>query len=280
MIVVAGMPIPAHVPGLAGLGGTERHVFDAKYRSPQVYSYPAMEDLQFELAARSRIADAAVALERGGADFENFKDSYANSRYWDRTGQGGFMLKRGVAPADAINDIFYNGRLYGFECAMAVIIVLYKGILDVIGAGPFNRLFGGLYLYSWEHDSDLRLITRENVPETFIGDVLYARNPDFDPKTPEWQGENLIKLGDDRYFGHGIGIGSAQYFIQSLNNNRRPGSNRSAYLMDQATYPDYPAVRRLAFPQSGMQPIPFYFGRSPDETVIRIGSRIRVIGAS
>ena len=42
------------------------------------------------------------------------------------------------------------------------------------------------------------------------GDVVYFNNPDFDPLTPQWRGENAVVLEDGTYFGHGIGIATAE----------------------------------------------------------------------
>src|SRR5690606_11785293 len=97
-------------------------------------------------------------------------------------------------PSDAIRDIFANGHLYGFECATAMIIVLYKAALDSIGEAAYNRLFANTYLYHWNVDRDLGLTT---LPESrFIpGDILYFDNPEVDPSMPQWQGENVVYMG-------------------------------------------------------------------------------------
>lgn len=144
-----------------------------------------------------------------------------------------------MRPTDAIRDIYVNGQLYGFECATAVIIVLYKAVLETIGTAAFDRLFANLYLYSWHHDSDLRLITVYGKRLAFPGDIVYFKNPDVDPEMIHWQGENAVKLNGDLYFGHGIGIMNAEGIISRLNRYRKPGSTVSAYLLDEATYPNF-----------------------------------------
>ncbi|MFV2050776.1 protein-glutamine gamma-glutamyltransferase, partial [Metabacillus sp. YM-086] len=67
------------------------------------------------------------------------------------------------------------------------------------------------------------------------GDCLYFDNPQFNPKTPQWRGENVIDLGNDLYFGHGIGIKTADGIIESLNKRRKAYATESAYLLSQVT---------------------------------------------
>ncbi|MNI44662.1 Protein-glutamine gamma-glutamyltransferase [compost metagenome] len=90
------------------------------------------------------------------------------------------------------------------------------------------------------------MITTFNANEMQAGDVVYFRNPDHDPDLPEWQGENAIKLGPDRYYGHGLGIKSAEEMITSLNKKRVPGSRTSAYLTDEALHPNFDYISTLA----------------------------------
>ena len=71
------------------------------------------------------------------------------------------------------------------------------------------------------------------------GDCRYFNNPDVDPLTPEWQGQNAIDLSGGMYYGHGIGIKTADKIIEILNHNRIQDSTTSAYLMDMATRPGF-----------------------------------------
>ncbi|SFT09595.1 protein-glutamine gamma-glutamyltransferase [Paenibacillus sp. BC26] len=196
--------------------------------------------MQFEPTLRSNIIAAARDLNSSPAGFATFKKSFCNEKYWTLTSEGGFQLRDSVMPAEAIQDIFSNGKKYGFECATAIIIVLYKAVLDTLGETPFNRLFQNLYLHSWQADSDLGLITEDAPSEkSQPGDVLYFKNPDVNPDKMEWQGENVVKLGDDLYFGHGIGIKSGEGIIASLNKRRIEDATKSAYLEDRFVYPDF-----------------------------------------
>jgi protein-glutamine gamma-glutamyltransferase len=152
-----------------------------------------------------------------------------------------------VPPSVAVADIYENGHLYAFECAGAIIILLYKAVLDAIGPAAFDRHFQNLFLRDWQYDRDMRLITTYNLNEVYHGDVLYFKNPDHDPRTPEWQGENVVVLDDNLYFGHGIGIGTGQEIIDQLNRARRPFSMVSAYLDNLVLTPDFEAIRLLAY---------------------------------
>ncbi|MBE3568828.1 MAG: hypothetical protein IMW92_01520 [Bacillales bacterium] len=66
-------------------------------------------------------------------------------------------------------------------------------------------------------------------------DCVYFINPDHDPNTPEWQGENAIVLDERLYYGHGIGITTRQRIIDLLNTKRKKNPNQSAFLINQIT---------------------------------------------
>ncbi|MHA6482260.1 protein-glutamine gamma-glutamyltransferase [Paenibacillus sp. strain BS8-2] len=246
MIVISDGSNPGAIPPRM-LTTLEKKTLARKMASPMMYTYPTLESLIFELKMRTHIVEAAKAMYASGVSFATFSNSRCNEQYWMRTPEGGFLLKPNVPPSVALNDIFTNGQLYGFECAVAIIIIMYKGVLDAIGDAAFNRHFRNLYLFSWESDRDLRLNATYNLNETYHGDAMYFKNPDYDRSTPEWQGENVIKLDDNLYFGHGIGIGSGEEIIEKLNRARMPGSMTSAYLDNLIITPDFEYVRRLVY---------------------------------
>jgi protein-glutamine gamma-glutamyltransferase len=134
-------------------------------------------------------------------------------------------------------------------------IVYYMALLNTFGESLFNRLFRRIILMNWRSmDPLLREIGLPRKTEKMlIGDRGYFDNPDVDPETPEWQGENVIVLPGGRYYGHGIGIGTAEQIIRALNANRRENAARSAFLLDSASRPDF---RRLAslFYEAGTLP--------------------------
>lgn len=199
----------------------------------------------FESRMRGEIVAAARAMNVGGTDFSTFENSRCNPMYWNRTANGGFELKANVAPSAAINDIFMNGQQYAFECAMAMVMILYRATISMIGEAAFNRYFTNLFLWDWNYDSNLKLITTFNQPELQPGDVVYFKNPDHDPSKPEWQGENAIMLSNDSFYGHGLGIKNAAQMITSLNRERVPGSRISAYLTDEGLHPDFAYIASL-----------------------------------
>ncbi|WP_054956312.1 protein-glutamine gamma-glutamyltransferase [Paenibacillus dakarensis] len=223
----------------------ERSILQQKQNSPVVYRYPSPDALRFELRMRSHIVGAAIALDASNAAFATFKTSKANERFWYRREDGGLQQRPDVRSSDALNDIFVNGRLYGFECATAMVVILYKAVLDTIGEEAFNIYFQNLLLYDWQYDRDLPIRIIHNKNEAYPGDVVYFANPDFNPLTPQWRGENAIVLSTDRYFGHGIGVRNGEEMILSLNRRRIPGSTTSAYLTDQINYLDFEYLRRL-----------------------------------
>ena len=117
----------------------------------------------FERNMREQIISSARALNASGADFAVFDDSRCNPQFWLRTDNGGFQLRSGIQPSKAILDIYTNGQMYAFECATAMVIVLYRATLLSIGEDAFNRHFNDLFLWDWNYDSNLRLIDRKSV---------------------------------------------------------------------------------------------------------------------
>ena len=199
-----------------------------------VYEYETKEQLEFELAIRLQIIQAAKRLYKSGVHFATFSTSKCNEKYWTLTEKGAFALKPNVLPQTAIEDIFRNGRKYAFECATAMVIVFYKAVLEIIDKEQFNLLFSNLYLYDWQYDQDLDLRSHKGT-DFLPGDCVYFINPDHDPNTPEWQGENAIVLDERLYYAHGIGITTRQRIIDILNTKRKQNPNQSAFLTNQIT---------------------------------------------
>jgi len=251
VIYIQGAEAPPFIPGVTGV---ELNIYARKRSSRTPFHYASMEALRFELQARSAIIASARALGASGAAFEVFELSRCNERYWSLTNNGGFELRYGVSPSAAVEDIYVNGPLYAFECATAIIIILYKAVLDMIGREAFDRSFGRLYLYSWNHDADLRLITVKDQGEAFPGDVQYFKNPQVDPRQMQYQGENVIVMPEGGYFGHGIGVTSGSSIINRLNRHRVLFATQSAYLLNEATYPDFDYLQVLAGQTAGQQP--------------------------
>lgn len=219
----------------------ERKILNILSSSQATYRYTSVEHLGFELKLRNEIINAAKGLNNSGFRFAVFRKAECNPVYWERTNEGGFLLKNDVKPSDAIRDIYQNGHLYANECATAMVIVYYKALLEVYGAELFDRTFPRIHLMDWHYiDRKLREIgLMEEERDYLPADRRYFANPDVDPLTPEWQGENVIDLGDGRFYGHGLGIHTADNIIRALNQNRREDADETAYLMDSAGRPNF-----------------------------------------
>ncbi|NLH97592.1 MAG: protein-glutamine gamma-glutamyltransferase [Clostridiaceae bacterium] len=208
--------------------------------SSRVYTYLSPEELEFEIGMRKSIIEASLALYRRRFAFRIFQESFCNEVYWNRRQDGGFVLRPGARPSEAVDDIFTNTRMYGTECATAIVIIYYKAVLDMYKPQLFDRAFTRIVLMNWrDMDPLIDPKTYRGLADYLPGDCRYVRNPEVDPLTPEWQGENVIDLGSGRYYGHGIGLGDLDFFISALNRNRREGAQVSAYLVDAATRPDF-----------------------------------------
>ncbi|MBU3091500.1 protein-glutamine gamma-glutamyltransferase [Clostridium sp. CF011] len=215
--------------------------------SKEKYEYDSLDQLQFELKLRNNIVIAAKKLNEGDMSFKTFRKSMCNLDYWDRTDEGGFILKKGITPSAAIEDISINSSKYGTECATAIIIIYYQALLNIFSEKLFNELFPEIQLMNW-HYMDKMLESAgylEKQSDYFPGDRRYFNNPDVDPVRPEWQGENVIDLGNGIYFGHGIGIGTANEIISDLNELRIEGSKISSYLLDSAARLDFKALAAI-----------------------------------
>jgi len=218
--------------------------------SDKIYTYDSLDQLKFELNMRKNIISASRELNASYFSFRIFRRSKCNPQYWNRTDEGGFLLKDGVKPSEGIRDIFINSSQYGTECATAIVIIYYKALLNIYPEELFNEMFPNIHLMNWHYiDRDLDIGYYENLKDYLPGDCRYFKNPDVNPVTPEWQGENAIDLGDGTYYGHGIGIETADEIIKALNDYRIEDSTESAYLLDSATRPNfkYLANRYLKF---------------------------------
>jgi protein-glutamine gamma-glutamyltransferase len=218
----------------------QRKILKRLAESQTVYRYPSLSLLKFEIKLRSTSVSAARKLAVNGAQFAVFSKSKCNAAYWTLTDEGGFRLNEAVQPSDGINDIFKSGWKYAFECTTSIVIVYYKALIDTIGAESFNENFASLYLFDGTYDAHLHLIrTMAGELQSLPGDAQYFKNPEYNPETPEWQGENVILLENGMYFAHGIGIKTKKGVIASLNKYRVEGASVPAFLVDEAVRPDF-----------------------------------------
>lgn len=236
MIIMNYQPIDVST-AMQLVGSSERYqsILQAMSTSQEVFNYPNAELFTFSVHLRAAIIDAAVKLAESDVRFATFYGSKCNPEYWQLSHEGGFLLKPNVQPSHAIRDIFNNSRQYAFECATAMVIILLKGVNRTIGDEAFNRLYRHLYLWDWHEEPHLPLIIEPVEAGGIPGDIIYFKNPQVNPRTPWWQGENAVVLPNGRYYGHGVGIQTAEGIIATLNKFRRPGATRSAFIMDRAT---------------------------------------------
>jgi protein-glutamine gamma-glutamyltransferase len=209
--------------------------------SQETYNFNSIDQLKFELDMRKSTVDAAIALDHSGMDFAIFRKSECNPDCWDRDDNGGFTLKNGVKPSAAISDIFQNGQEYATECATAIVIVFYKAVLAVFPEALFDKEFSEITLMNWHRVEPVFRgdVMFKNVKDYFPGDRRYFKNPDVSSEKPEWQGENVVMLDTDSYYGHGLGIYDGEEIIKDLNENRKEDPEKPAYLMEWSSWPDY-----------------------------------------
>ena len=150
-----------------------------------------------------------------------------------------FKLQPGVSASQALDAFFADAETYRMECATAISIVHYAAVRYAFreltgGDKLFNQRFADMAIgrLSQGTENDLRQ-ARITVPtnQMRIGDHAYFHNPGAPPDAVRagWNGENVIILGDDTYFGHPFGITSSQVIIDSLN-SVKPQDAPTAYL--------------------------------------------------
>ncbi len=217
--------------------------------SKDSYGYDSLDEFKFELTLRKNIVIASIKLNNSYMSFRTFRQSICNPDYWNRTAEGGFLLKTGVAPSAAIYDISINSSKYGTECATAMIIVYYQALLNTFPEKLFNELFTKIHLMNWHyiHNNlkDAGYLKKRS--DYLPGDRRYIANPHVSPVNPQWQGENIIDLSNERYYGHGMGIGTVDEIITELNKLRKEDATISAYLLDSAARLDFKNLSHIYY---------------------------------
>ena len=195
-------------------------------------------------------AAEALASVRARPRFPNgSNDSAANLNFWNnRNKEGDWTLVPGVRPSDAIKDIYVNGWMYTFDCATAIVVVLYRAILDLIGPEAFDAAVPDLTIGAYRFEEKLKAAfpwwqryvaqspyeeaTPERRANLLPGDVTYFTNWDVSESGKEqgWSGENVIYLGNGRFYGHPRGLFTEEDIVKDLNIFRFKGSTRDASL--------------------------------------------------
>lgn len=217
------------------LAPLSKNILNILESSTKIYNYTSVSQLLFEADFRKNAVHSAVLFDKSGINFKEFRKSKCNELYWERTKNGGFLLKDGIKPCDGINDIFTSGSDYATECATAIVIIYYKALVSMLPENIFNKLFFSIFLMDWIYSTNTFSMNYEETPSDYLpGDCRYFDNPDVNPLTPEWQGENVIDLGNGTYFGHGIGIRTPEKIIASLNKHRKVDAAKSAVLLNSS----------------------------------------------
>ena len=239
MIMIAGKPLAPDALNTYPAGSFEQNLLQVM--SDNNLGFDNMEQLKFELELRKSTVNAAKALNHSELDFAIFRKSRCNKEYWTRTAEGGFLLKDNAKSSAAIKDIYINGSAYATECATATVIVYLKAVLDVYPPALYDLTFNEIYLMNWHSvNPPLSGIGQLFDIKAFLpGDRTYFMNPDVNPETPEWQGENTVVLSPDSYYGPGLGIHDEAAMVRMLNHHRVEDAQETAYLLKQAGRLDY-----------------------------------------
>lgn len=189
------------------------------------------------------IVNACELLAKANHKYSTLPFQSFNREMWQGTGVAGlgsvggvFKLKDGVKPSDAVNDIFNNPKKYKFECATALVIAYHKAILDLIGPKDFDANFKDLKMGPWKYsDTFKQYWGTVNSGKPFqVGQYGYIKNSQVDAISwcKGWQGENVISLGGDKYYGHMYGITTGQKMIEAMNKHRNVWAKHSAAMTD------------------------------------------------
>lgn len=237
-------PSYSQKPANALFSGIQKEIYLALENSSEVHQYDTQQEFAFDLQLRTNIIKAAKDLQKSEAKFAPFQTSKFNPKIWTKI-KYGYLLNSLILPSDAINDVFENSKEYAFECSTAIVIIYYRAVLQSISLSYFNTLFQRLLVWDWNYDRDLGIITKKGT--SFIpGDVVYFYNPDFEH--PVWMGENAVFLGDNQYYGHGIGIQTEDGMVKALNTLRKKNATKSAYLLSQHSRLNYKYLAQFAKP--------------------------------
>jgi protein-glutamine gamma-glutamyltransferase len=220
-----------------------------------------------DLAFRAAVVKAGKDLAASGASFAgSASQDKVNEVLWTKGYGGKMQVRKWLAeggtgkPSVALRDIFENGNKYGFECATAMMVIYHKAILDHVGDEAFDRLFTeprNLKFFRWSiEDSDFTDVKRlAHVPSKLKpGSHYYYKNPDASEANSAFGGENVIYLGDGRFYAHGIRGASGTFevteaeILDTLTRLRKPGATEKPYRIDMEMHLDGLALSKKAVP--------------------------------
>jgi len=195
------------------------------------------------------MVDAAYAMAEAKHEFGGILK--ANPKFWNNPGgeMATMTLKRGQSASAAIKDVFENPQQYQFECATALVLLRYKAIMELVGEKDFDRICKDLKVGPWDQeghaeaawkvegkagDGSKIAMSAEDAKKVKPGDYTYFKNwsVSLSGYNGGWQGENVISLGGDKYYGHPFGITTGKEIVAYLNQHRQPNAKKEASLLD------------------------------------------------
>jgi hypothetical protein len=156
----------------------------------------------------------------------------------------GTLLRIGDKPSQAIDELFMPRPVDDqprFDCATTCLVVLqraqllYAQSLGGDAVDQFDKRFKDSKYLGITNDKNPSwlnqlIITNDGgtVREYLPGDIAPFINPQGEK--PIWRAENTIFLGNDQYFGPGIGIYNKEGIIKELNDKRIKDATTTASL--------------------------------------------------
>ena len=148
----------------------------------------------------------------------------------------GFAVREGIAPSEAILDIYRGGGRYMMDCATGIWVVYFRALLFKIGPVLFDSWFRDLRVAIELSNTSLwpQFVETAGDPQTEatpkyrdslpVGQHVYFQN--WGVNSGRDQGWNAIYLGADEYFVH-YGAEVMRYeedLIDNLTEHRLPGA--------------------------------------------------------
>jgi len=108
---------------------------------------------------------------------------------------------------------------YELDCTTATALVMAKGVADTIGTADFDKLYTA-FDFADPNGAMLEYSGVNSPKEMLLGDWGYFKNiKDYEShnKGGSWIGENVIKVGDDQFWGHGLDeLSTANHIREAL----------------------------------------------------------------
>jgi RHS repeat-associated protein len=213
-------------------GADDLGIVEAMLRSERVFRVKTWDDLRAHVRTRQHVVSRARSARMGfaldtGAQF--------NTDFWEWAKNSKDWRVRGNSAYEALTDMWKkspvsHGTLYSLPCLPATWLVYITAIGDFAyeaKAGPvFERAVGKIPLRA----SGLTIVDSGVPSDDWVpGDWGYIANnnpPEVPLKVkranyrryyfPGQEGENIVYLGNDRYWGHGGGILPLRRWIEKI----------------------------------------------------------------